>query len=161
MKTKTIEDQGHAFGGWTNVAATPCGLSVGRSEEREAVGHRASMPWCHDQPDFVRRRIEFLRPGSNCCEMWAMAGDTSMLRHGNGPPAARRDSRSCHRAGKPARLTMCRTPRRSAISRSFAPVVAKTRPSNRPSPCFSIRFCRLWALQFSRTEIPGRSFGQR
>jgi hypothetical protein len=25
--------------------------------------------------------------------MWAMAGDTFMLRHGNGPPAARRDSR--------------------------------------------------------------------
>jgi hypothetical protein len=25
--------------------------------------------------------------------MWAMAGDTFMLRHGNRPPAARRDSR--------------------------------------------------------------------
>ena len=50
-------------------------------------------PWCQDPPDYVRRRIEFLRPGSNCWEMWAMAGDTSMLRHGSGPPAARRDSR--------------------------------------------------------------------
>ena len=64
MTVVSIEDQGHAFGGWTNVAATPCGLSVGRLQEREAVGQRASMPWCQDQQDFVRRRIEFLRPGS-------------------------------------------------------------------------------------------------
>jgi hypothetical protein len=46
------------------------------------------------------------------------------------------DSGSCHRAGQPARLTRCRTPRRSAISRSLARVVAKNRPNNEPLRSF-------------------------
>jgi hypothetical protein len=53
------EDQGHALAGWINVAAIPCGWRVGRSEERNAVRHLASMPWGQDQPEFVLRRLEF------------------------------------------------------------------------------------------------------
>jgi hypothetical protein len=57
------------------------GWRVGRSEERNAVRHRASMPWGQDRPDFVPRRLEFLRPGSNCCEIRARSGCTSMVIH--------------------------------------------------------------------------------
>jgi hypothetical protein len=49
-------------------------------------------------------------------------------------PDADRESRSCHRIGQPVRLTRCRTPRRSPISRSLARVDAKKRPSNRSPP---------------------------
>jgi hypothetical protein len=45
-------------------------------------------------------------------------------------PDAACESRSCHRSGQPVRLTRCRPPRRSPISRSLARVDAKKRPSN-------------------------------
>jgi hypothetical protein len=67
------------------------------------------------------------------------------------------EPRSCYRATQPARLTRCRTPKRSAIWRNFARVAAKKRPISRPSPSFSIRFCQLWALHFSRSKIPASS----
>jgi hypothetical protein len=72
-------------------------------------------------------------------------------------PDAVRVSHSCHRSGPPVRLTRCRTPRRSPISRSLARVDAKKRPSNRSPPSLSIRLCQLWALQFSRSKIPASS----
>jgi len=72
-------------------------------------------------------------------------------------PDAGRESRSCHRSGQPVRLTRCRTPRRSPISRSLAREDAKKRPSNRSPPSPSIRLCQLWALQFSRSKIPASS----
>ena len=72
-------------------------------------------------------------------------------------PDAVRESRSCRRIGQPVRLTRCRTPRRSPISRSLARVDAKKRPSNRSPPSLSTRLCQLWALQFSRSKIPASS----
>ncbi len=72
-------------------------------------------------------------------------------------PDAVCESHSCHRSRQPVRLTRCRTPRRSPISRSLARVDAKKRPSNRSPPSLSIRLCQLWALQFSRSKIPASS----
>jgi hypothetical protein len=68
-------------------------------------------------------------------------------------PDAVRESRSCHRSEQPLRLTRCRTPRPSPISRSLARADAKKRPSNRSPPSLSIRLCQLRALQFSRSKI--------
>jgi hypothetical protein len=73
------------------------------------------------------------------------------------PTAVRCDSMSGHRQWQPARFTGRRMPRRSAISRSLARVVAKNRPSSRPSRSLSIRFCQFWALQSSRSKMPASS----
>ena len=82
---------------------------------------------------------------------------TFTLRQCDWPSTIRCDWVSCHQAGQPATFTGRRMPRRSAISRSLARVVAKERPSIRPSRSFSIRFCQLWALQPSRSNIPASS----
>jgi hypothetical protein len=63
----------------------------------------------------------------------------------------------CHRIGQPLRLTRRRTPRRSPISRNFAPLAAKKRPSIRSPLSFSIWICQLWALRPSRSKISASS----
>jgi hypothetical protein len=67
------------------------------------------------------------------------------------------DSGSSHRTGQPARLTRRRTPIRSAISRSFARLAAKKRPTKRSPRSFSIPCCQRWALKPSRSKIPASS----
>ena len=55
----------------------------------------------------------------------------------------------------PPRSPGRRMPRRSAISRNLARLVAKNRPSSRPSRSLSIRICQFWALQpAARTSRP-------
>ena len=66
-----------------------------------------------------------------------------LLRGGKRPTAIRHDSVPRHLTGLPATFTGRRIPRRSAISRSLARVVANKRPSTRPSRSLSIRFCQL------------------
>ena len=67
------------------------------------------------------------------------------------------DSWSCHRIGQPVRLTRRRTPIRSAISRSFARLAAKKRPTKRSPRSCSIPCCQRWALKPSRSKIPASS----
>jgi hypothetical protein len=94
------------------------------------------------QPDFVRRAIEFLRPSSICREMWAMAGDTSMLWHGNGPPAARRDSRF---------TIVSRSPTHDGLRSGKA---TTTLPDRRPPR--NQRRCHRWPLPVGQTCLQPR-----
>ncbi len=69
--------------------------------------------------------LEFLRAGSKRCEMRAQGDYTSAESADRHDLDAFQHPRSRHRAGPPARLTTCRTPRRLLISRNFARVAAK------------------------------------
>jgi hypothetical protein len=53
--------------------------------------------------------------------------------------------------------TTCRTPRLLLISRSFARVVAKNRPTRRSPLSFANRSCQLRTLRPSRAKIPASS----
>jgi hypothetical protein len=55
-------------------------------------------------------------------------------------------------------LITCRTPIRSAISRSLARLAAKERPTKRSPRSFSIPCCQRRALKPSRSKIPASSF---
>ena len=56
--------------------------------------------------------------------------------------------------GLTVRLTGCRTPRRSSISRGFARMDAKKCPINRLLPSLSVRLYQLRPLYPSRSRIP-------
>jgi hypothetical protein len=85
----------------------------------------------------------------------------TLLARGDRPAKSRcdaiRDSGCCHRIGHPATLTRCRTPIRSAISRSFARLAARKRPTKGSPRSFSIPCCQRWALKPSRSKIPASS----
>jgi hypothetical protein len=93
------------------------------------------------------------RPVPGCA--WGAANIS--LRRGHPPAGIGCDSVSRHRTGQPAMFNGRSMPRRSAISRSLARFVAKKRPGRRPSRRFTSRFCQLWAVQPSRSEIPTSS----